>query len=171
MDRLGSGQNALFLLCHSLYFHCGPGPVTSSHSALGIYIPPCSINRLARHPSHAAKRGRKPLGTSNPVPGTQPVSSRGNLAASPCCKQMAQKEKKGKKMVPAGKIFCRHRAGDSRERLDYNPSYVFISALFRRCCSPRLSCLLTTEARGIISSPGDRKNPATLHSKSMKATR
>lgn len=82
------------------------------------------------------------------------ANRRGNLAASPCCKQMAQKEKKGKKKVPTGRVCCFHRAGDSRVRLDYTPCYVFISALFTRCCSPWLSSLLSTAARFIITSPG-----------------
>lgn len=150
-----------------LFFCC---LMTFSHSVLGIHNPPSSINQVACHPPHAAKQGRKPLSTSSPVPGMQLVSRRGNLAASPFCKQMVQKEEKGKKKVPTGKIFCLHRVGDSRERLDYNPSYVFISTLLARCCSPWVSCLLITKARFIISAPGDRKSPATLQSKTMKTT-
>jgi len=64
---------------------------------------------------------------------------RGKLAASPCCKQMVKKGEKGKKRMPTERIFCLHRAQDSRARLDYNPSYVFISALLARSCSAWLS--------------------------------
>lgn len=81
-------------------------------------------------------------------------------AASPCCKQMVQKEKRSKKKVPTGRVCCFHRAGDSRERLDYNPCYVFISALVTRCCSPWLSWLSSTAARFIIPSPGKTLPPS-----------
>lgn len=87
------------------------------------------------------------------------LSRRGNPAASPCCKQMVQKEKKGKKKVPPGRVCCFHRAGESRERLDYNPCCVFISALFTKCCSPWLSCLLSTAARFTIPPPGKTLPP------------
>lgn len=145
----GVGQNTLFLLCQKFYFHWAPGPVT-----LGIPSPPFSSCWVAHHPSHTAKQGRKLRGTS-----TWLASRRGNLAASPCCKQMVQKEKKGKRKVPSGRVCCFHRAGDSRVRLDYNPCYVFISALFTRFCSPWLSCLLSPAARFIIASPGKTLPP------------
>lgn len=61
----------------------------------------------------------------------------------------AQKEKKGKEKVPTGRVCCFHRAGGSRARLDYNPCYVSISALFTRCWA-----LLSAAARFIITSPG-----------------
>lgn len=160
------GQNTLFLLCQNFYFHWGPGAVTCSHRDLGI-------------PSLQQLGGLSPLLTQPSraencvVPAalwsTWVASRRGNLAASPCCKQMAQKEKKAKKKVPTGRVCCFHRSGDSRVRLDYNPCYVFISALFTRCCSPWLSCLLSTAARFIITSPGKtlppcKANPWKWHS-------
>lgn len=94
------GQNTLFLLCQNFYFHWGPGPVTCSHAALGIHSPPSSSSWGVHHPSHTAKQARELVPAA--LLSTWLVSRRGNLAASSCCKQMAQKEKKGKKRYPQG---------------------------------------------------------------------
>jgi len=46
-------------------------------------------------------------------------------------------------MAKGQETFCLCRAGDSKERLDHNPSYIFISAPSVRHCSPPSNCLLT----------------------------
>lgn len=130
------------------YFRWGPGPVTCfGHSQ------PSILQHLGGpSPFSHSQAGHKALWYQQPLLSTWLASRRGNLAASPCCKQMGQKEKKGKEKVPTGRVCCFHRAGGSRARLDYNPCYVFISALFTRCCSLWLT--LFAAARFIITSPG-----------------
>lgn len=165
--QVGQWTNTLFLLQHSFYFCCGPGPMTSSYSSLGIHIPPSSINRVAHHPPHTAKQGRKPLSTSSPVPdaASQKEKEPGSFSLLQA-NGSERKEQQGKSTHREDLLPSQSRV--SGERLDYNPRYVFISPLFTRCCSPWLSYLLATKARFIISSPGDRKNPAGLQSKPMK---
>lgn len=103
------------------YFRWGPGPVTCfGHSQ------PSILQHLGGpSPFSHSQAGHKALWYQQPLLSTWLASRRGNLAASPCCKQMGQKEKKGKEKVPTGRVCCFHRAGGSRARLDYNPCYVF----------------------------------------------
>lgn len=67
-----------------------------------------------------------------------------------------RKERQEKGTPREGLLLSQSR--DSRVMLDYNPCYVFISALFTRCCSPWLSCLLST-ARSTTTSPGKTLPP------------
>lgn len=56
----------------------------------------------------------------------------------------ASKWPRKKRKVPTGRVCCFHRAGDSRERLDYNPCYVF-SLLYSQGAAAlgwAVSCLL-----------------------------
>lgn len=140
-EELTGWTKYYFLLCQNFYFHWGPGPVSCSHTALGSHNAPSSSSWVAHHPAHTAKQAENCV-VPAALLSTWLASRRGNMAASPCCKQMAQKEKKGKKKVPTGRVCCFHRTGGSKARLDYNPCYVFISALFTRCCSPWLSFLV-----------------------------
>lgn len=63
-------------------------------------------------------------------------------------------------MARGQEIFCLCRAGDSKERLNHNPSYIFTSAPSVRCCSPPSSCLLTMKQGASAShQEAGRKRP------------
>ena len=150
VDTLSSGQNTLFLLCHSFYFHCGPGPVTSSHSALGIHIPPSSTNWVAHHPPPTAKQGR-----NLQVPATlSQAHSRsvweGSWQLLPAASKWSRKERKARKGCPQRgfSAFTEHRTPGR----DWIIIQVMFSSLLSWQGPAALGwALLITAARFIIS--------------------
>lgn len=99
-------------------------------------------------PFSHSQAGQK-TGTSSPVEHMTGQQERGPGSFS-LLQANGPERKERKKRYPQGGFA----AFTEQERLDYNPRYVFISALLTRCCSPWLSCLLPTAARFTISSPG-----------------
>ena len=90
-----------FLLCHSFYIHCSPDPVTSS-SALGIQIPPSSVNRVARYPGQAAKQGRTPLGTTALSQAHRRLAGGGTWQLLLAASKRPRKKSKARKRRPQG---------------------------------------------------------------------